>query len=298
MDDETWKTMQYMLLEGSVNFLRKNSASMLSDGKQDIARMADPLLDYLFKVWIRSPISTTELWRDLHDQFVHLTDWPHVVRQWKSKVLRLTEILVKFLYTQHGFVFEIPSDTPQEDIIQVFLGITHWTKDLISSTWYTVLHVLGNINEIKSAQNFEVAIKCVQEVVAILLAAEASLPLREEPRRMPPLEVFFPWLLEACYATGEKIRGVILAYSVLCQLFCAQSTKEVAPELLSHFYRAIQVGLRNENPLVRDQILTEAKHLFAYALSGSAVLIPDLITEINNVVRKFGNPDWAWFSSN
>jgi hypothetical protein len=284
LEETTWKTLQYTLLDGTVSFLAKNAMSMLSDSKTDIVRMADPLIGYLFSVWIRSPVTTPDMWRDLHVAFAQTTDWPHAVRQWKIKVLSLTEILIKFFHVRHA-EYVMPTDLALEDNVAMFLGVPYWTKESISKMWYTVLNVSGNINHIKSAYNFEVAMKCVQEVVALLLQAEASIPLREEPRRMPPIDVFMPWLMEACYATGEKIRGVIISYAVLCQLFCTQHSKQIAPELLSHFFRAIQVGLRSENPLVRDQIMSEARGLFSYDLPGSAVLIPEMLTEITNVFK-------------
>eukprot|EP01122_Echinamoeba_exundans_P009931 TRINITY_DN357_c1_g1_i3.p1 TRINITY_DN357_c1_g1~~TRINITY_DN357_c1_g1_i3.p1 ORF type:complete len:2409 (-),score=504.45 TRINITY_DN357_c1_g1_i3:56-7282(-) len=284
LEETTWKTLQYTLLDGTVSFLAKNAMSMLSDSKTDIVRMADPLISYLFSVWIRSPVTTPDMWRDLHVAFAQTTDWPHAVRQWKIKVLSLTEILIKFFHVRHA-EYVMPTDLALEDNVAMFLGVPYWTKESISKMWYTVLNVSGNINHIKSAYNFEVAMKCVQEVVALLLQAEAAIPLREEPRRMPPIDVFMPWLMEACYATGEKIRGVIISYAVLCQLFCTQHSKQIAPELLSHFFRAIQVGLRSENPLVRDQIMSEARGLFTYDLPGSAVLIPEMLTEITNVFK-------------
>lgn len=284
LEEPTWKTLQYTLLDGTASFLAKNSMSMLSDSKTDLVRMADPLIGYLFAVWIRSPVTTPDMWRDMHVAFAQTTDWPHAVRQWKIKVLSLTEILIKFFHVRRT-EYMMPTDLALEDSVNLFLGVPYWTKDSISKMWYTVLNVTGNINHIKSAYNFEVAMKCVQEVVSLLNQAEATIPLREEPRRMPPIDVFMPWLMEACYATGEKIRGVIISYAVLCQLFCTQHVKQIAPELLSHFFRAIQVGLRSENPLVRDQIMSEAKFVFSYDLPGAAVLIPDMLTEITNVFK-------------
>jgi hypothetical protein len=151
--------------------------------------------------------------------------------------------------------------------------------------WMTVLHIVGNVNAIKSALNFELAMRCVSDVVAMLLEGEATLPLSSNYRRIHPIDIFFPWLMEACFATGEKIRGVIIAFQVLCQLFCCQHGTPLSTELLAHFYRAIQVGLKNDNAMVRDQIITEARHIFSFGLPGVTVLIPDLLTEIASIFK-------------
>lgn len=155
----------------------------------------------------------------------------------------------------------------------------------------TVLNIVGNLNAIKSSLNFELAMRCVSDVISMLLEAESTIPLTGDYRRIPPIEIFFPWIMEACFATGEKIRGVIIAFQVLCQLFCCQTPQPHSTELLAHFYRAIQVGLKNDNSMVRDQIITEARHIFSYGLPGCTVLIPDLLTEIASLKTRATVPE-------
>jgi hypothetical protein len=392
---ETWRHLQFVLLESTMTFLRKNQSNMLSDSKNDIVRNAEDIIAMLFTVWIRSPITTVDMWSDFHKYFSSTSDWPHAIRQWRLTVLKLTGILVKFVYTDKPVFISVvepsrrptvvaaspsmskmssirdlnnievvgplatPRGTPRNTIhvsnsssdietlngppvassssgtinhrssvssnptgiisaatatssshdtssvippepipadavlIEVtkdefllkFAGVATWTKDRIKDMWMTVLNIVGNLNAIKSSLNFELAMRCVSDVVSMLLEAESTIPLSGDYRRIPPIEIFFPWIMEACFATGEKIRGVIIAFQVLCQLFCCQSAQPHSTELLAHFYRAIQVGLKNDNSMVRDQIITEARHIFSYGLPGCTVLIPDLLTEVASIFK-------------
>lgn len=450
LDAETWRHLQFVLLEATMSFLRKNQSNMLSDNKNDIVRNAEDIIAMLFNVWIRSSITTKDMWNDFHKYFSAASDWPHAIRQWRSVVHKLTDILVKFVYTdqevfikvvadtkakamsgslstlplldtsRHSSVTlskgpvsaratidssatprvtprgspassrrvtpttsratlnpgspssqsastenlpsatpaageqpsdaitssssssqlassstpansatntttttttaisaattssaptedamssdtfldgteipkepEIPSDAvvysvPREQFVSQYFGVPNWTKERIQDMWKTVLNIVGNVNAIKSSLNFELAMRCVGDVVTKLMEAESKIPLDKNYRRIPPIETFFPWVMEACFATGEKIRGVIIAFQILCQLFIAHHAVPLSNELLAHFYRAIQIGLKNDNPMVRDQILTEARHVFSYGLSGCHILIPDMLTEIASIFK-------------
>lgn len=441
LDAETWRHMQFVLLEATMTFLRKNQSNMLSDNKNDIVRNAEDIIAMLFNVWIRSSITTKDMWNDFHKYFSAASDWPHAIRQWRSVVHKLTDILVKFVYTdqevfikvtadtkakamsgslstlplldtsRHASISlskppisaratvdssatprgspassrrvtpttsratlnptspssqsastenlpsiaptgatgepsdvitssssssqlasssapattnttttpisaattssptedamsndtlldgtteikeqEIPSDAmvysvPREQFVSQYFGVPNWTKERIQDMWKTILNIVGNVNAIKSSLNFELAMRCVGDVVSKLMEAESKIPLDKNYRRIPPIETFFPWVMEACFATGEKIRGVIIAFQILCQLFIAHHAVPLPNELLAHFYRAIQIGLKNDNPMVRDQILTEARHVFSYGLAGCHILIPDMLTEIASIFK-------------
>jgi len=125
------------MLDGTMAFLQKNAASMLSDNRSDIVRVADPLINQLFAVWIRSSITTPEMWKDFHDSFVTVTSWPHAIRQWKAKVITLTEILCRFTYARADF--QMPDNLPFEDLSQHWLGVPNWTKEKVGEMWFTIL---------------------------------------------------------------------------------------------------------------------------------------------------------------
>lgn len=447
----TWRHLQFILLDATITFLHRHQANMLSDNKNDIVRNAEDIIATLFNVWVRSPVTTDEMWNDFHKYFSSVSDWPHAIRQWRGLVHKLTDILVKFVYTDHPVVIRLSADKPRagttsgsavvplidtksassanilsypsssrstidptgtpkiihssrsarrlsttpstpkasspsnagasssastsdpvastetsaaessapsnaspskpeetsssaptevspskdvpspetsnttevevpppteeigplstsaadasaepekpldpntiiytvtrEQFISQFAGVSDWSRERIQSMWRTIINIVGNVNGIKSSLNFELAMRCISDVVSKLLEAETRIPLDQDYRRIPPIETFFPWVMEACFATGEKIRGVIIAFQILCQLFCTQHATPLSPTLVAHFYRAIQVGLSNDNPMVRDQILTEARHIFSFGLPGVHVLIPDLLREIASIFK-------------
>ena len=54
-----------------------------------------------------------------------------------------------------------------------------WTENKIKFTWFTLLHILGNINSITNPENYTTAVEAVTEVIDILTGAENELDLNE-----------------------------------------------------------------------------------------------------------------------
>jgi hypothetical protein len=81
--------------------------------------------------------------------------------------------------------------------------------------------------------------QCVAEMIDIFVASENKIPLSEQPHKMPLLDIYLPWLLQACYSAPDKQQGLVIAYRVLAKLFCRQHAQPLSIDLLAHFYRVI-----------------------------------------------------------
>ena len=56
----------------------------------------------MFLVWLRSPITTDDMWQKVKEKVSGLVDWKAVVTQWREKILQLTCILDHQLYSQRS----------------------------------------------------------------------------------------------------------------------------------------------------------------------------------------------------
>ena len=75
------------------SLLKKQAPNPLSkNGKHDT--FADHLFGALYFFWIRSGITTEDMWRDMSRKVAFCTDWQANVRQWK--VRKLDEISLIF----------------------------------------------------------------------------------------------------------------------------------------------------------------------------------------------------------
>jgi hypothetical protein len=330
LEPQTWHTLQYSVLNTTVKFFETYKS--LRNPPQCVETVADELISYLFLIWFRSPIANEKMWHDFHVKFVILLDFPHAIRGWKDKLLKLTMILGDFYYKSltkeegtdedptHGaqqqstvdsspatppsttsssagptsplhssqYVASVSKETKEprfavpKEMITNYLGVT-CNEVKAKELWFTILNICGNINAIKNPLIYEVAMSCIAEVVDLFLAFEKRIPLKDDPRKMPLMETFLPWLFQACYSPPDKIQGIVIAYRVLCRLFCCQHKKPPPLELLTHFYRVLQNGLRYEREQVRDAVIASAKNIFCFDLPGVAVLIPDFFREITNI---------------
>jgi len=52
----------------------------------------------LFLVWIRSEVTTHDMWSEFREKLSQLVEWKAVVTQWEEKVIQLTLILIEHLY--------------------------------------------------------------------------------------------------------------------------------------------------------------------------------------------------------
>jgi hypothetical protein len=314
---QTWETLQMSLLTGALHFFEKLKA-MRQD--KNIETAAEEIISHLFLVWLRSPVNTDQTWQYFHSQFVTLLEHPQAVRQWKDKLVKLTNILCEFYYKppvsteqqqaepqpaeeganpMESTIGSAPNSQPgpttpvkgkaepfkSKDFVKDYLGIT-WNEVYIKEVWFTILNICGNINAIKTPYNFEVAISAVSDVVDIFLENEKKIPLKDGPRKIPLIEIFLPWLLQGCYSNVERqgfYQGVIYSLRTLCKLFCRQHKQPLSIDLLSHFYRVLENGLHSEKETVRDTVLTHARYIFSLGLPGASVLIADFLREIANV---------------
>lgn len=119
-----------------------------------------------------------------------------------------------------------------------------WDEESIKTTWFGTLHILGNINRITEPNNYAIGMSCMHDMIEILLKSEERLPPTEQPP-IPLYQIFLPWLLEGCAVDDKRSKGKILAYTILCKMFCRQHPFKMDVKFLSHFYRVIQLVRRS-----------------------------------------------------
>lgn len=274
LQKDAWIFIQLLILDLSMQFIQKYDASKLDDNPTNIVNVADSIFECLIIIWIRSPFTTHEMWMDFMKKFSTTTDWPQAIRQWKKYTILVTHIMCR-LYESESI--ELDDD----------LGLA-WTQNLAEQVWFTLLNMIGNIRNIKSASNFQETLKCFAEMISILSEEEKKGTI---PYDSSSFKVFLPWIIEACYAKGESARGVVIALPVLCNLFFKNSGKQLPIEVLSHFYHAILFTLKSEYAPVSGQTLIEIKTLFAQDLPYSSIMMYDVLLAIENIFRpKYAAP--------
>eukprot|EP01113_Clastostelium_recurvatum_P014293 TRINITY_DN1775_c0_g1_i4.p1 TRINITY_DN1775_c0_g1~~TRINITY_DN1775_c0_g1_i4.p1 ORF type:complete len:2361 (+),score=516.35 TRINITY_DN1775_c0_g1_i4:87-7169(+) len=80
--------------------------------------------------------------------------------------------------------------------------------------------------------------------------------------------------------TDSPEDGLLLAYEVLCSLFCTTSMFQPPLQLLAYFYTALNVALTAAIPRVCHSVLVHSMNLFSFGLPGSCVLIPSFLDHI------------------
>lgn len=187
----------------------------------------------MFLVWLRSPITTDDMWQKVKEKVSGLVDWKAVVTQWREKILQLTCILDHQLYSQRSVSGteartssplptssnttppsppspstlnssesfaekgEIAIPLKTEIVVDPKLSSIAWTNESILKNWFIILQILDNPNKIMESENFTVAMTCIQEVIDYLQRTEAANFKSEKPP-LDLYEVFTPWLFEAC----------------------------------------------------------------------------------------------------
>lgn len=179
LTNETWESFQTTLLNTVTDFFTRMKTA--PGGEQGLVGAADALVHTLFFVWIKSTVTTKEMWGDFQGKISALITWKAVVSQWKEKVVQLTYILKDFIYNVNqvellvgpkkgGKVSTNIQRDPKLDAI-------NWDQDRITEIWFIMLDILGNINKIPDPINYEIAMTCQKEIIELLMQAEyESLP--------------------------------------------------------------------------------------------------------------------------
>jgi len=316
MEQETWKCLQMTMLDTTYSLLNNSSPF---NAPSIASTMADSMFQALFLVWIRSEITSQEMWLDFSRKVSSLVAWKATVDEWKEKTIQLTYILIDHFY-DHGAkekdakekdsketekeghegedhpplkpdvgeaALSVPSPrsnpkSPSKQLRDAKLNSIPWTPDKINSMWYTILNILGNLCDIQDPNNFSIAMLCISDVIELLLAEEAQLAVTATPP-IPIGVIFLPWILQACTVDEKRNRGRLTALATLCRIFCRRHAKPPHIDLLSHFYRVLQMSLQSNQTSMVWVIIRHASHLFSLDLPGVSVLIPDFLREIEKI---------------
>eukprot|EP01087_Luapelamoeba_hula_P001339 TRINITY_DN1108_c0_g1_i2.p1 TRINITY_DN1108_c0_g1~~TRINITY_DN1108_c0_g1_i2.p1 ORF type:complete len:963 (-),score=110.16 TRINITY_DN1108_c0_g1_i2:2923-5697(-) len=304
MENETWVALQRIILDTTYTLLNNNSPF----GTSIAGLMADHLFQTLYLVWIRSTVTTKELWEEFSKKVYALTAWKATVNEWKQKVIQLTYILISHLYDskQEKPSAEKESEGDEKGDSGPASGLASprkvstllapptrqppdtqltslpWNSQSIYKMWYTILNILGNLCDIQDSNNFSLAISCVAEMIELLLYEEAHLNITTTP----PISIyttFLPWILQACTVEEKRNRGRLTALATLCRVFVRQHVVPLHIDLLSHFYRIVQQVLQSGNAPMIYVLFRHGSHIFSMDLSGASVLIPGFLKEIDTL---------------
>lgn len=291
LEPESWKVLQETLLTGICDMLGQSSPNAINSMTHLIS---DELFHSLFLFWLQSPITTPQMWANLRDRLTLLTDWKQLVSQWKEKVMSLTFLIGSWFYQdktvrKHArdsvfgvqeLEFEATSGLPPDHPISTIT----WTPERLRNVWFIMLNVIGPLARIPSATNYTIAVSCYAEVIDFLLLSQRRLDPFEAPP-IPLFEIFLVSLFDMLRLDDrERNRGLLLAYSTLCRLFCRQHIRDMPIQFLSHFYQHIKVGLSPQShSSVVWVILRYSSDIFALALPGSNILISDYLLAINRL---------------
>ena len=292
-DQSIWVTVQETLLQTICEFL--GNANPFSV-KHISTTMADDMFRYLLEIWLRSPYTTDEMWKNFSAKISRLVSWKALLDQWKDKVIQLTHVFKQLYYDSIIKEYQTPkkkniratTETEKEEEVSPInqsIGSIAWTPEKIKKDWYTLIYILGNLNSINLPENFATAFSACSSVIDLVLATEDQIPLSTPPI-IPVCQIFLPWLIEACSVEEKRNRGRLVAYSTLCKLFCRlQTAPSVEVELLVHFYRVIRQGLHSGHSSVIWTIFRHATSIFGLGLPGVNVLIPAFVTQISHLFR-------------
>mmetsp|Transcript_28187 Transcript_28187/g.70760 ORF Transcript_28187/g.70760 Transcript_28187/m.70760 type:complete len:1006 (-) Transcript_28187:79-3096(-) len=165
-----------------------------------------------------------------------------------------------------------------------------WEVEELKYIWMQTLHILKKVNTISSPAIHAEAILTLCETINILLHAEMSCPYDQaiDPARPAPvnlMNVFGPWLFEACSLSDAYVQGKATAYGTLCRMVIRHHHTVLPQSLLNHFYAILHEGLTTStNVLVTHEILKHSSNIFNTGLEGCNVLIPAYLREIKKVL--------------
>eukprot|EP01091_Cochliopodium_minus_P009645 TRINITY_DN2415_c1_g4_i3.p1 TRINITY_DN2415_c1_g4~~TRINITY_DN2415_c1_g4_i3.p1 ORF type:complete len:1262 (+),score=390.11 TRINITY_DN2415_c1_g4_i3:647-4432(+) len=276
LDEEVWNVLQFTLLDTTYKLLtqfKPQSIDNISFG------MSDALVSHLFLIWLRSPITTDDMWRKFKEKISQLVEWKSVVTQWKEIVIQMTYLLEENIYRPQ-------SEDEVTRVSDTKLASITWTKESIEKNWFIILRILDNPNKIMESENFALAMNCISDIIDILQESEEKHFELEAPLSL--YEIFTPWLFEACNVDKKRNRGCLLAYTLLCRFFIKQHKKKIDIRFLTHFYRVIRSGMLRGLSSITWCIMRNTANIFCFNLPGVTVLIPDYLREIE-VLFKIDN---------
>ncbi|CAG8560446.1 13285_t:CDS:10 [Funneliformis mosseae] len=165
----------------------------------------------------------------------------------------------------------------------VNIEMLFWNTEDALLVWKNLLCALGNLNYIQIPPNHSEAIKCIVDILDMLILIRNN---QYGNVSIPLLCDFAPWLFEACDLPLAFARGRALAYAGLCKLMSCRHDKDFDEKYYSHFYRALLKGLSDQDLLITLAIINNSTRLFSQNLPGCNILYRSLIVTIRNLLSK------------
>ncbi|KAL6045583.1 Rap-GAP domain-containing protein [Balamuthia mandrillaris] len=169
-----------------------------------------------------------------------------------------------------------------------------WTLETITQTWHNVLRIFDKINTIVDSNLHKEALQVVTDTMDLLLDAEISALYEEltdtsRPKPLELVDIFGPWLFEACALPNKYLAGKANAYATLGRLVCRHHHNRLPLSFMVHYYRILLQGLSEpENTQCTSEIIVYSSDIFALGFEGSSILIPAYLDAIQYIL--FGNP--------
>ena len=152
----------------------------------------------------------------------------------------------------------------------------------IHSFWKNFLCSIGNPNDILSPSNHARGIKGLVGIWDSLERIRTLQPYTGVV--MPPLFDFASWIFQAADLCADYSDGRAIAYGCMCRMMCRRHDQPIPEDLIPHFYRLLIKGLLSTDLKVNYAIIMNAGNLFNLPLAGCYIIIPTLISSIEEKV--------------
>ncbi|KAJ3171864.1 hypothetical protein HK101_011215 [Irineochytrium annulatum] len=251
--------------------------------------LCELLMRVLMELWLRSKTRRVDMWDKLKKQFASWTHRVEVVHQWNATILGLTQRVIRIANGE-------PEGTEQVTIlINGHVVDLKLPNEFVLYSWHRMIYIIGNVNAIEAAQNFEVAMTGVSRVVDAFhsIGMTMSNDIAKLTRASVPdgntlLNMFGGWLFEATSRpTPDYGDGVSKALSILCRIFCLRQRRaKFLRTYLDRFYATLAGALRRGPASSLTAILMSSETLFVSDLEGARILVPDVIVGIRRVLPR------------
>jgi hypothetical protein len=121
MDESTWVFLQNTVMYIAVELSQRATAEPLYDN----------LFKVLFFIWVKSPHTTREMWKDFNYKIGWLINKKSATEMWSYTVLHLT-------YIMRGIYYPSPKEKDPTFVVDPYYATIPWTKKSIVTTWEAV----------------------------------------------------------------------------------------------------------------------------------------------------------------
>lgn len=249
------------------------------------------ILKILFSLWIRSNTTDIDMWDTLKSM---LSTWTHrlpVIMQWIATCTGLTNSVINLLYITHA---------PKGSVIFQSIGtseIIEIDQSYMLYSWYRMLHILGNLENIEKPSIYLEAVKGIHQLSRLFHQyLNIKSPIVTSPDVNSILHLFGPFLFGSVLNIKPGFEeGKADSFIALLQLVTSKSNQNIDITYLSYLYSSLEIGLKSGN-VIMDAILINSSGLFHSSLKGVRILTPFFWEAIHKILIEV-NPKSARLSS-